>query len=161
GVPDSSEDGGTVADGSVTDAAAAFDALPPGPDMTTCVPSSPSVKQYVDPALGMDSIDHGAGPGPCAYKTITYALQHATGPIALAKATYSAASGETLPFILNGTQSLLCDGAGNGDRATLSGEGVCAEFTSDLCTVFFNGNNGLSDCIVIGGQQAAGHEAVV
>lgn len=78
---------------------------------------------WVDPALGTDDLQHGGGPGALAYRTITFALAHATGTIQLDAGDYTAASGETFPLVLGGDQALTGDPqrgahiAGNGALA--------------------------------------------
>jgi hypothetical protein len=115
-------------------------AMPPNdlssvPDMATCVPSSASAPVFVDPALGADDAMHGAQPGGCAFKTITYALGHATGRINLTAATYSA--GEVFPLVLNGTQILDGDPTNTGNKAQLVGGG---DFTSYSGSIIINGS---------------------
>jgi hypothetical protein len=82
-----------------------------------------SALHFVDPALGTDDASHGTGYGHCGYKTLTYALAHATGQIALQTAVYSAAAGETMPIVLTGSQDILCNYANQGP-ATLRGKGL-------------------------------------
>jgi hypothetical protein len=93
------------------------------PDLSSCVPSSPSVTHWVDPSLGTDDASHGAQPGACAFKTITYALAHATGRINLANVAYTAPT-EAFPLQLSGTQILDCDPNNTGTKASLNGSGA-------------------------------------
>jgi hypothetical protein len=118
-----------------------------GPDLATCVPQSSSQTVYVDPTSGMDDAMHGALPGGCAFKTLTYALAHSSGRINLALATYEAPA-ETLPFALTGTQSIDCDPNATGNRATLHGAGSYMG-DSNSATVYFAGTgNALYNCIL-------------
>lgn len=104
-------------------------------DLASCVPSSASAPVFVDPATGVDDASHGAQPGNCAYKTITYALAHATGRINLNNtAVYQTA--ETFPLVLNGAQILDCDPGNTGTKARLVGNG---DFTSAAGNVIITG----------------------
>jgi hypothetical protein len=78
-----------------------------------CRPASLSAPQYVDHAMGTDDAGHGGSTGSCAYKTLSYALAHSTGSIALvATDTFpGGVTGESTPYALNGTQKLLCNNA--------------------------------------------------
>jgi parallel beta-helix repeat protein len=69
--------------------------------------------RYVDHAAGTDDGVHGGGPGACAFKTLTYAISKAPGEISLSAAdTYQGdVAGESLPFLLQGKQTLTCNGA--------------------------------------------------
>jgi hypothetical protein len=64
---------------------------------------------WVDPQLGADDLDHGGAPGASAYRTITYALEHASATIHLGAGTYDAAGGEQFPIVLHGAQILAGD----------------------------------------------------
>jgi len=64
---------------------------------------------WVDPQLGADDLEHGGAPGASAYRTITYALEHASATIHLDDGTYAAASGERFPLVLTGGQALSGD----------------------------------------------------
>jgi hypothetical protein len=75
--------------------------------------------KFVDPMYGTDDLDHGGAYGRCGFKTLTYALAHATGEIALQTATYAAAT-EHFPIVLTGTQQLLCKYKNSG-AATIQG----------------------------------------
>ncbi|HEY2743898.1 MAG TPA: right-handed parallel beta-helix repeat-containing protein [Polyangia bacterium] len=93
-----------------------------GPDMATCVPATASQTLWVDPTLGIDDAFHGAAPGACANKTITFALTHGTGHINLnPTATYSTTTGETFPITLGGTQILDGDPNNTGTLAKIFG----------------------------------------
>jgi hypothetical protein len=115
--------------------------LASNPDLAgqSCVPASATATQFVDPLLGTDDNQHGGASGSCAYKTLTYALGQADGVISLAASAYQAPS-ETLPFTLNGAQSLKCNGA------TLRGAGG----TNGVTVQLSGEHNALDSCIVDG-----------
>jgi hypothetical protein len=117
----------------------------------TCpVPAQASELHYVDPVLGTDDATHGGAFGNCAYKTLTYALAHATGQIALATATYSPQSGETFPIVLKGNQGLLCKYT-TSSPATIQGKGLYTQSYVNIAVAFEGTQNALYDCIVNGG----------
>jgi hypothetical protein len=128
------------------------EASPSGP----CVPSSATSTVYVDPANGTDDRNHGGGKGACAYKTLTYALDATQGSareIDLASGTYSAATGETLPFVLTGRQKLACA------LATLEGEALWASGPAvgdaNRATVVLDGtSNTLDHCKIAGDRRS-------
>jgi hypothetical protein len=136
------------------------------PDMASCVPTSASVTHWVDPALGHDDVAHGALPGNCAYKTLTYALAHATGRINLANVLYGTGS-ETFPITLTGTQIVDCDPTATGTRGQLAGSGTAAGFTAvvelegtanqllncDVSTAPEAGVFASGECIVVNGAH--------
>jgi len=95
----------------------------------------------VDGVGGVDAADHGE-PGACAYKTITYALAHATGQINLAPATYSS---EVWPLVLTGAQQIACNPNGTG-RATIK----MVNLIGDTVIKLNGSQNVLTDCIVNG-----------
>jgi hypothetical protein len=64
---------------------------------------------WVDPELGADDLAHGGAPGTSAFRTITFALAHASATIHLDDGTYAAASGEQFPLVLTGGQALEGD----------------------------------------------------
>ena len=64
---------------------------------------------WVDPQLGTDDLEHGGAAGDSAYRTITYALRHASATIHLDDGEYSSASGEQFPLVLTGAQALSGD----------------------------------------------------
>ena len=134
-----------AASGDLSNAVGGDLSVTPAPDLATCVWSA-GMPAFVDPVNGLDDAMHGAQAG-CAYKTIGYALAHATDArINLAFATYGA---ETYPLRLNGTQSLDCDPAASGNRATLSGGGFVAGTSGNGAAVVFMGTaNSLLKCVV-------------
>jgi hypothetical protein len=74
----------------------------------TCTPpDSAMANQYVNPITGFDDPQHGGTKGLCAYKTLTYALTRARGPIELASGIYGAPA-ERLPFVLTDFQTIRC-----------------------------------------------------
>jgi hypothetical protein len=103
-----------------------------------CPSVSADATHFVDPTFGADDPAHGGGPGACAYATIDYALAAATGPISLAKATYSSPKST---FKLVADQQLLCNGA------TLRNPG---DATWHSVVVLYGGANALSDCALDG-----------
>ena len=115
-----------------------------------CMASSPSVLHFVDHALGTDDTMHGGASGACAYRTLTYALTQAQGQIALAFEEYSPATGETLPFVLTGTQSLACNYLTAG-KATLKGKGNWAAIGSSVTVGYSGTANQLYSCKIDGG----------
>jgi hypothetical protein len=154
-VPD---DGGDDAspgdDGGSADAGADADAGVPA-----CAAPSASVGWFVDQARGTDDPQHGGAAGACAFKTITYALTVATGPVFVAAGTYSSASGETLPFVLGGHQGLFCK------NATLRGEATHGSTRANLvlqgtanavngCTIVGNAKSGA--CIIVASDGSGG-----
>jgi hypothetical protein len=104
---------------------------------------------YVDPASGKDDLDHGGGYGSCGYKTLTYALSHSTGQVALQKATYSPST-ETFPITLHGIQQILCQYLISAP-ATIQGKGLSKTSNENISVEFAGTNNGFFDCIVNGG----------
>jgi hypothetical protein len=119
-----------------------------------CPPSgSAAAIHFVDPAAGTDDVIHGGGYGTCGYRTLTYALTQATGAIALQTAIYSAASGETFPIILKGTQKLFCKYM-TATGATIRGMGTRAPIGEWVSVLFEGTSNALYDCFVDGFQQA-------
>jgi hypothetical protein len=134
--------GDLATDGAPLDAATADAA----PDMNPCVLASPAQTAWVDPNAGADNPSHGAGPGACAFRSITYALAHATGRINLATATYQA--NETFPLVLAGAQILDGDPTQSGARAQIVGSGQVAGI-SYYGAVFLTGTaNQLLNCDV-------------
>jgi hypothetical protein len=97
--------------------------------------------RFVDHQLGTDDEAHGTSVGACAYRTLTYALAHATDA-AISLATYDTyqggVDGETLPFLLTGTQQLFCNGA------VL--ENAADQGTYDGIVQFSGTTNGVTSC---------------
>ena len=93
------------------------------PDAPSAIDATPGNGFFVDPVLGTDDLAHGTAPGAGAWKTITYALAHAssTAQINLADGTYDHASGETFPLALSGGQSVI---SGNPLGAKIVGDGA-------------------------------------
>jgi len=112
-------------------------------------PGDASALHFVDPSSGTDDPNHGGGYGSCGYKTLTYALTRAKGQIALQTATYSPASGETLPFVLKDTQQLLCKYMTTAP-AKIEGRGIFLGVNANVNVAFIGTQNGLKDCIVDG-----------
>jgi Right handed beta helix region len=102
--------------------------------------------RFVDHALGTDDEMHGGGTGPCAYKTLTYALKKAPGEISLSSAdTYKGGvAGEKLPFLLLGQQTLSCNGASLENDADMG--------TYDGIVQFAGTRNAASGCNFDGGK---------
>src|SRR6266542_2421713 len=121
---------------------------------TSCVacpvPATTSELHYVDPMYGTDDANHGGAYGHCGYKTLTYALAHATGQIALRTATYSPQSGETFPIVLRGQQALLCNFS-NASPATIQGKGKYDKILIDVSVAFEGTQNSLYNCVIDGG----------
>lgn len=109
-----------------------------------------SARAFVDPTAGADDADHGTAYGACAYKTLAFALENATGEIALQTATYTPVGvdgGAAAAFRLQGAQKLLCKHQTAG-RARLSGKGVFG--TVQTVVAMTGGDNALIDCVVDG-----------
>lgn len=115
----------------------------------SCTPPTPDSPQFVDPIEGTDDPMHGGAPGACAYRTLTYALSQATGSIRMQPVEYSEATGETLPFVLTGSQRLRCWNDNEQAAATLSGNGV--QGTSTATVAMTGAQNVVADCILVGG----------
>lgn len=101
-------------DGSAGDAGDGADgAVSPSGEIepnVVCAPADPAATRYVDHAQGVDDATHGDQPGTRAFRTVKYALAHATGDIVLAAGAYSSAMAEdSPPYLLVGAQSLLGD----------------------------------------------------
>jgi Protein of unknown function (DUF1565) len=115
-------------------------------DAGSCPLATSATVSYVDGAHGIDDGAHGAGPGTCAYKTITYAVAQGLSTISVASGKYSAATGETLPLVLTDRQEIACHGA------TIAGQGNYN--SSTRATVVFEGTaNGLTGCTIVGDDQ--------
>lgn len=127
---------------------------------TTCqsCPATPQAGalHYVDPA-GTNDATHGGGYGNCGYKTLTYALTQATGQIALQSGTYSAASGETFPIVLRGTQQLLCMFPPVTSPARIQGKGLDPTDFVNVVIGFHGTENGFFDCVVDGTGTGTGN----
>lgn len=123
-------------------------------DASGACASDPNGTRFVDHALGTDDHAHGNGPGPCAFRTLTYAIGQASAQISLsAQDTYQGGvAGETLPFLLTGNQSLLCNGA------TLTYD--MGQSTYDGIVDFAGTRNGMTGCLV-DGQGLGGYCLVV
>jgi hypothetical protein len=104
---------------------------------------------FVDPANGTDDLNHGGNFGSCGYKTLTYALAHATGQIALQTATYSPST-ETFPIVLHGVQQILCQYT-TASPATISGKGLYTPIEENISVAFEGTQNALFSCVVNGG----------
>jgi hypothetical protein len=122
-------------------------APPDGPGMS-CLRGAAATR-YVDPDVGTDAPGFGIGFGRCAYRTLTYALMRETGEISLAQGTYSAASGEALPFVLRGVQQISCQGSGG----TLLGKGRYFPRGIDATVVFEGYENDVFGCSIDGNGQ--------
>ncbi|HEX4447581.1 MAG TPA: DUF1565 domain-containing protein [Polyangiaceae bacterium] len=143
GAPDASGDDAGSSSPDARDDAAEPDT---GVDGPSCPLPSLATGSFVDGAQGADDSTHGGGPGACAYRTITYALANAPRRIAVASGTYSAATGETLPFVLTGRQGIFCT------NATLAGQ---ARFQGTEATAVLDGTeNVLSDCTLVGNDRS-------
>jgi hypothetical protein len=114
-----------------------------------CTLPAPGELHFVDPAAGKDDLNHGGNFGSCGYKTLTYALAHATGQIALQTATYTPTT-ETFPIILNGTQQILCQYT-LASPATIKGKGLYSNIGINVSVAFQGTQNALFNCIVDGG----------
>jgi hypothetical protein len=122
-----------------------------GPSCVACpLPASASALHFVDPAYGTDDANHGGAYGHCGYKTLTYALAHATGQIALQTATYSPSSGETFPIVLKGQQALLCKFT-TASPATIQGKAKYDKIQISVSVAFEGTQNSLFNCIINGG----------
>ncbi len=136
--------GGTATGGTATGGAATGGTTTGG---TTCpLPASLSDPQFVDPAAGTDDDKHGGALGACAYKTLTYALAHATGQIALPAATTYSPTTETFPIILTGNQQLLCAAT----STVIQGKGLDTATGYQTTVVFRGTRNALNNCKVDG-----------
>jgi hypothetical protein len=114
-----------------------------------CTAPSPTDRHVVDPVNGQDIPTNGGAFGDCAYQTLTYALTQAEGDIFVVPGEYSAANGETVPFVLTGGQALECLSFDGGD-VRFVGTGGASVFTfsgSNNALLAFNEN----ECIVEGG----------
>ncbi|MFO0670740.1 MAG: hypothetical protein U0235_14100 [Polyangiaceae bacterium] len=86
-----------------TDVVATFDA---------CPATTADGARYVDHILGRDDDAHGGAAGGCAYRTISYALEHAPSDIYLAHGNYPGNVHEDdKPLYLTGNQVLHGDAA--------------------------------------------------
>ncbi len=141
--------GGAATGGAATGGAATGGAATGGTTTggTTCpLPASLSDPQFVDPAAGTDDDKHGGALGACAYKTLTYALAHATGQIALPAATTYSPTTETFPIILTGNQQLLCAAT----STVIQGKGLDTATGYQTTVVFRGTRNALNNCKVDG-----------
>lgn len=120
---------------------------------STCAALSAGATAYVDHASGIDDPAHGGADGACAFRTLTYALSHASGTIALAAGDYPSL-GETLPFELHGRQALQCNPA---VPATLrfDASAMPSRGGSPLATVvrFAGDANAISGCAIDGAAR--------
>lgn len=99
-----------------------------GPDLATCAPSTASQTLFVDPVAGTDDANHGAAPGACANKSITFALGRGTGRINLSPTGTYQAPTETFPLVLGGTQIVDGDPNATGTHAHVVGFGENGAF---------------------------------
>jgi hypothetical protein len=110
----------------------------------------PNAIAYVDHSLGTNDLVHGGGPGACAYRTLTYALNHATGLISLATDTYQGGvAGETVPFLLTNVQGIVCDGSGT--QATLMAAATSGSY--DGVVQLAGEANTVQGCIIDGADE--------
>jgi hypothetical protein len=122
------------------------DSAEPPQDLTSPCQLQPGATAYVSQGTGVpntDGIDdgaHGGGPGACAFRTIGYALQHATATIELSASAYSAAIGEVFPLVMTGAQVLHCNGA------SITGAQADAIYGSNPVTLVLSDKNSVSDC---------------
>jgi parallel beta-helix repeat protein len=116
-----------------------------------CAASAAGDARYVDPVNGVDDATHGGAPGNCAYKTLTYALTQGQLDIVVAPGTYSAATGEALPFILDDTQRILCQEVA-GEKVTLTGKGEHFSWTAVI--IAGGADNAVVGCNVVGVEEA-------
>ncbi len=118
--------------------------------------ASAAAIHYVDNTRGSDDTSHGGGPGPCALRTISYALTRATGQIRVAAGTYGAASAELFPLTLTNSQSLVCP-TGSA-RAVIEGPSTNTPRTLELLGT----GNTVRNCVVRpAAPPAVGNTAVV
>jgi hypothetical protein len=130
----------------------------------SCTPTSASNPVYVDPVNGADNASHGAQPAQCAYKTLTYALAHATGTINLLNTGSYTGGTETYPLVLSGSQVVNCDPNNTGTKAHLilpnTGATTAVQLNGSTtkllnCDVSATTNAAsFSACVTIGGAGA-------
>ena len=116
--------------------------------------------RFVDHALGADDDAHGAGPGACAYKTLTYALKQAPGEVSLAATdTYQGGVAGEQPFLLVGQQTLACNGASVANEANMGTYDGIVQFagTRNAATSCnFDGGHWGGYCLVVNASAASG-----
>jgi hypothetical protein len=116
------------------------------PDMATCVWSTGN-PAFVDPVNGTDDTSHGNQAGACAYKSLPFALAHASNAmINLALATYTTPTGMNNFFTLSGTQGIDCDPSNTGHPATLTGGN--SDGSNSYTVVVAGSGNVIKNCIV-------------
>jgi hypothetical protein len=117
-----------------------------------CEAPSDDLPHFVHPTEGTDDATHGGAWGACAFRTLDYALEHATGEIILIEGPYDSAS-VTFPIVLTGQQRLRC--ATMDEQLVTTISGAADDGSGALVTVDFTGtSNGIQECIVDGGGTA-------
>ena len=139
-------------DGGMSDASA-------DSDVSDVCASDSTGTRFVDHALGTDDTAHGNRPGRCAFRTLTYALAHASDQISLsAQDTYKGGvDGETLPFLLTGQQGLACNGAtlaNEEDQGTYDGIAQFAGTRNAVTGRHFDGRRFGGYCLVVNATAA-------
>jgi len=114
-----------------------------------CPVGTPDTLHFVDQANGTDDVNHGGNYGACGYKTLTYALAHTTGQIALQAGVYSPAT-EAFPIILKQNQQLLCQYLITAP-VTIQGKGFSTDIGNRASVVFEGIQNALVGCNIDGG----------
>jgi len=108
---------------------------------------------YVDPVLGTDDLQHGGAPGAGAWKTITFALAHASATIHLADGTYDHAGGEVFPLALTGAQAVVGGATlgaqivGDSDTATITIGGTANQLVDVDVSTTSSGPSSFADCV--------------
>jgi len=122
----------------------------------SCTPNAPTDEHFVDPVNGTDSATNGGRYGGCAFKTLSYALSVAEGPIRVPSGLYTSMSGESPPYVLSGTQDILCE---NFDSmpVILRGGG---SFSGTTTVIALTGTANLVDNCVIEASGAASGIAI-
>jgi hypothetical protein len=125
------------------------------PDAASAVDGQVPGDVWVDPVLGTDDLQHGGAPGAGAFRTITFALAHASATIHLDDGTYDHASGETFPLALAGAQvlsggtSLGAHVVGDSSVATIQLGGTANQLVDvDVSTSL--GAGSFAACVAIG-----------
>ena len=126
----------------------------PGTTPATCSAPATGATAYVDHVAGTDDPSHGGSAGACAYRTLTYALSVAKGNIALAAGDYPS-QGESLPFVLRGRQSLVCDPSSPAHLSFVAWATPTRNGSPLASVVAFEGQaNAVSGCVLDGAGNA-------
>jgi hypothetical protein len=100
--------------------------------------------RFVDRQLGTDDALHGGNAGDCAFRTLAYALAHATSAISLdgTDVYQGGVDGVELPIRLTGMQQLFCNGGileNAADQGTYEGIVQLAGIQNGVTSCVFEG----------------------